>query len=525
MPALSWRIPEAERGARRFQAGAFQTRRAGPSPGEGARSAVRSVLLAALAALFAAGGLAAQGTTFHVATTGSDANDGSAGAPFRSVQRGVLLARPGDTILVHAGTYDGMINVTTSGTERRPITLRGAGDGVATLRANLPRRSCAETDPARDRTIEILNGVDYWILQDLTVEGGIFVSGTDLRILSDNVRNRSLPGRGLYDPEGARNTITSLGANPTDGIQILESRISGRGVYVAAGRDGRIEGNEIHDIDCGTGAAIWLNRFSDGWTVRQNHVHDIAASSEHYMSEGIRMGGASMYNLIEDNTVERANGNGRGIATDVHAGWNVIRRNRAAAADQGLSEQSAGWGNQWLENVAEDNRRFGFNIYGQSDGPHDPNTPSLMQVRCNVTVDNPIGLSIGSVGKSDFEDNDVGTASLTDGVRDEWGALGNTWNGGSTPPPPSPPRPPLEDCTPGPTVPRIWGDLNMDGVVDGTDATLILNHVAGLATPDADLSLADVNADDRVTTRDALILLHFVQGGDIGSSRVGTPVD
>jgi hypothetical protein len=65
----------------------------------------------------------------------------------------------------------------------------------------------------------------------------------------------------------------------------------------------------------------------------------------------------------------------------------------------------------------------------------------------------------------------------------------------------------------------------MDGVVDRADATLVLNHVAGLPTPDADMTLADVNADDRITTRDALVMLHFAEGGGTGSSRVGEPVD
>ncbi len=487
-------------------------------------AAVLPAVLALLLTALPARGVVAQGT-LHVAIWGSDTNDGTPSAPFRSVQRGVLVAKPGDTILVHAGSYDGVVAMTTSGTPRRPITLQSAGDGTVTLTASLLHRSCAETSPAKDRTVEILDGVDHWVIKDLTIEGGIFISGTDRQALGDNVRNRSLPGRGLYDPEAARSTILSLGADPADGIQILDSRISGRGIHVVAARDGRIEDNEIYDIDCGIGAAIWLNRFSDGWTVRGNHIHDIAASEQHYMSEGIRLGSGSMYNLIEENAVERANGPGRGIAADVHAGWNVIRRNRVSETDQGLSEQSASWGNQWLENITQNNRRFGFNIYGQSDGTLDPGTPSFMQVRCNVGVGNPVGLSIGSVKKSEFRNNDFDSVSLTTKLRNQWGSAGNTWDGSASPPEPNPPRPDLEDCSPGPRVTRRWGDVNLDGVVDGADAAVVLNHVAGLPTPDADLTLGDVDGDSRVTTRDALIVLHYADGADTGFSRVGTPVD
>ena len=39
----------------------------------------------------------------HVATTGSDTADGSAERPFRTINRAAALARPGDTVVVHAG--------------------------------------------------------------------------------------------------------------------------------------------------------------------------------------------------------------------------------------------------------------------------------------------------------------------------------------------------------------------------------------------------------------------------------------
>ncbi len=44
-------------------------------------------------------------TTFHVATDGADTADGSAGRPFRTISRAAELARPGDTVMVHAGEY------------------------------------------------------------------------------------------------------------------------------------------------------------------------------------------------------------------------------------------------------------------------------------------------------------------------------------------------------------------------------------------------------------------------------------
>ena len=44
-------------------------------------------------------------TVLHVATTGSDRADGSADAPFRTINRAAQAAMPGDTVAVHEGVY------------------------------------------------------------------------------------------------------------------------------------------------------------------------------------------------------------------------------------------------------------------------------------------------------------------------------------------------------------------------------------------------------------------------------------
>ena len=41
----------------------------------------------------------------HVATTGSDSNDGSEAAPLLTIHKAVELVQPGDRILIHEGTY------------------------------------------------------------------------------------------------------------------------------------------------------------------------------------------------------------------------------------------------------------------------------------------------------------------------------------------------------------------------------------------------------------------------------------
>lgn len=64
---------------------------------------------------------------FQVAVTGNNANDGSAGKPFKNIQAAANVAQPGDVITVHAGVFRERIDPPrggTSGTKR--ITYQAA---------------------------------------------------------------------------------------------------------------------------------------------------------------------------------------------------------------------------------------------------------------------------------------------------------------------------------------------------------------------------------------------------------------
>jgi hypothetical protein len=66
-------------------------------------------------------------TSLHVATTGSDDADGSEARPFRTINRAAELARPGDTVIVHAGEYREWVTPRRGGlSDSRRITYRAA---------------------------------------------------------------------------------------------------------------------------------------------------------------------------------------------------------------------------------------------------------------------------------------------------------------------------------------------------------------------------------------------------------------
>jgi alpha-N-arabinofuranosidase len=80
--------------------------------------------VAALALALATSGHAAD---HHVATTGDDANAGTAQAPFRTIQRAANAAQPGDSITVHAGTYRERVNPPRGGSsDAQRITYQAA---------------------------------------------------------------------------------------------------------------------------------------------------------------------------------------------------------------------------------------------------------------------------------------------------------------------------------------------------------------------------------------------------------------
>ena len=393
--------------------------------------------------------------TWHVSVTGSNSNPGTAEAPFRTIQRGVDVARPGDRILVHAGTYHEMVMIAHSGQPERRIRMLAAGDGPVIVTKRLAPVSCDSSAPTRDRTFQFLWGVDHWTVRGLTIVGGVFISGTNVHLLKDDLlRDRSLPGRGTYDPEAAKTTLPLLGVDPADDIRLLGNRIVGRGVYAMGARYGRLNGNEISQIECGSGSAVVLSRFSDFWRIRNNHIHDVPASPHHFMSEGIRVASASMYNLVENNVVEDLGGFGRGITADVNAGWNLYRWNVVRRALQGFNEQTGSWGNQWLNNLAESNRQYGFNIDGKDSGlgVPDDGVPAYLYFRCNASRDTAQDLNIGSVQVSAFETNAFRTVKLSKSVRGYWRQAKNTWNGSSEPPAENQPAATDNGCRPGPNA-------------------------------------------------------------------------
>lgn len=82
--------------------------------------------LLSLSALFTAG---AEAREYHVAPSGLDSNDGTAAAPFRTINFAAQKALPGDTVTVHAGTYREWVNPLNGGDRPDHRILYRAAEG------------------------------------------------------------------------------------------------------------------------------------------------------------------------------------------------------------------------------------------------------------------------------------------------------------------------------------------------------------------------------------------------------------
>ena len=74
------------------------------------------VSVAACIAVMASGGWTASARDIHVSEAGSDSGPGTEARPYRTINQAASVAQPGDTVLVHGGTYREWVRPPRGGT-------------------------------------------------------------------------------------------------------------------------------------------------------------------------------------------------------------------------------------------------------------------------------------------------------------------------------------------------------------------------------------------------------------------------
>ena len=228
---------------------------------------------------------ASTGTRRYVALTGSDANPGTEARPWRSIQRALDLAEPGEQILVRGGTYLGTalgrdlggdvgngVLASPQGAPGAPITLQPYPGEHVTLAGfiSLPRAAWFRM------TGFVIDGAAAPVGAE-GVSLGNTSSGEPhhVEISYNEIRNFQPPsGRHAHGILHFSGTDTALVGNRIHDIG--STTFYDHGIYMKAGRRVVVANNVISDITGGYGLHIWGD-FDDSWVVH-NTVHGSAAS-------------------------------------------------------------------------------------------------------------------------------------------------------------------------------------------------------------------------------------------------------
>jgi len=205
-------------------------------------------------------GLAA--ATFYVASDGSDANPGSASAPFRTLQRAADMAFAGDAVVVRDGTYGHENSVTggdASDNENSPLVLHNSGSPGApiTIRAENQWGAVLDCELLCDAYIDLYNA-SYVVIQDFVITRG-YKEGIHS---NDSAHHITLRGN-RFEYIANRASASPLGLS---------------GMYTNQNcHDFVIDGNVFHDI--GRSDANWLDHglylHGSNFTITNNLFYNI----------------------------------------------------------------------------------------------------------------------------------------------------------------------------------------------------------------------------------------------------------
>ncbi|MBT8442001.1 MAG: right-handed parallel beta-helix repeat-containing protein, partial [Gammaproteobacteria bacterium] len=248
------------------------------------------------------------------------------GDSFRDAVQGL---NPGDTLIVHEGTYahTNRISITVQGSATDPVVITGA-EGEA--------RPVIQLIQSGHNTMEI-SGATYLTIRGLEITApgmpgadGINMNGGPAHItLEDNV---------IHDIAVGINFRSSMHHIVARRNEIYDTRGTGEGFYIGCHSgscsvtDSIIEQNYIHhtlNSDQGDGIEIKLNSHSN--IVRDNVIHDT-----HYPCILLYGTGGGDRNVVERNVMWNCGDSGIQVAADT-----VFRNNLIlASTDNGITSQS-----------------------------------------------------------------------------------------------------------------------------------------------------------------------------------------
>jgi hypothetical protein len=234
----------------------------------------------------------------YVSGLGKDSNKGTLNDPVLTIQKGLELVYPGDTVFVREGTYHEKISFNRSGNSNSYITLKAypgekaiiSGEGLSVngneslITINTTSWICIEgLDLCNFKTSNAWANVD-----------GIVVKGSSNHITLSknrvyNIQNNSTPEQGR-----SAHAIEIIGNTDIPITNIL------------------VEGNEIFDCNTGYSENLTINGYVDGFEIRNNKIYNgenigiVAAGG--YSANSVPVNNYARNGIIADNEVFNIDG-------------------------------------------------------------------------------------------------------------------------------------------------------------------------------------------------------------------------
>jgi hypothetical protein len=201
--------------------------------------------------------------TYYVSLTGSDANQGTLSAPWRTVQKAASTVGPGSTVYVRGGVYNEAVTVSVSGSAELGKTRFESFPGELAV---LDGTGLDVPDGASglflvvDKSYLVLRGFElrnYSSAERGIVPVGIYIGGSshDIEIRDNRIHHIETRFEGADG--GDAHAVAVYGTSASESIH-----------------DVVIDGNELDDLKLGSSEALALNGNVERFAVTNNRVHD-----------------------------------------------------------------------------------------------------------------------------------------------------------------------------------------------------------------------------------------------------------
>lgn len=323
------------------------------------------------------------GNSYYVSPEGSNNGKGTLEQPFKTIQKGCDVLKPGDILYIKAGEYNEKIIIKTSGTETSYITVQPyASDQVVLNGKGIRDRGAVihieNKSYIRIKGLEIKNNSEGDTPSGIMVEG----SGSGIEITDNKIHS-------IQSEENAH----GIAVYGTDGSIPIKDII--------------ISGNEVWNCVLGSSESVVVNGNVEGFAITNNIIHDnnnigidcIGFEGTARSNDQARSGLVSENRVYNISSASNPAYEGDACADGIYVDGGkdiVIEKNIVYDCDIGVEVASENYNKSAANIKVSSNLIYSCGLYGLSFGGSsgDNGYAEDCLFICNTLYDNEVGLNI-----------------------------------------------------------------------------------------------------------------------------------